>query len=147
MKVLQRNLPLSTTYKVVDFKYIPLIDGQGACCENCGRPIANLVEISNGAGEKFTVGADCAETLVKNDPAMFFEVSPAFQEGKAMRAKILRAAKPQKFESDNLKKAYIYQGGETKFLVLQVEKGASSMTKINFPAVTMEYIKDLLRQQ
>lgn len=49
--IIQRALPLTDTYKVHSFSYVSLIDGQGTCCENCGKLISNMVTLKNQKGE------------------------------------------------------------------------------------------------
>lgn len=57
-----KNLP-SGQYEKISTTYIPLIEGQGACCDNCGRLIANIVRVKHEGGEYYTIGQDCAKTL------------------------------------------------------------------------------------
>ncbi len=135
----QRNLPLADIYCIESFRYVPLIDGDGTCCDNCGKPISNIVTIKNTKNEKFTVGNDCAKTLVADKTDLLFKVEPAFNEGKSLRAKIIKH-----FKSGTIIKAYIYTNNDKKFIVLQNEKGASSMQQINHFETTISYIKDLL---
>jgi hypothetical protein len=138
--IIQRALPLTDTYKVHSFSYVSLIDGQGTCCENCGKLISNMVTLENQKGEKFVVGNDCADTLTIDKSKMFFEVQPAFSEGKSLRAKIMKH-----FKNKTIVKAYIYNGNDKKqFVVLKTSKGASSMQQIMHPKITLPYIKDLL---
>mgnify|MGYP000057622745 FL=1 len=138
--IIQRALPLTDTYKVHSFSYVSLIDGQGTCCENCGKLISNMVTLENQKGEKFVVGNDCADTLTIDKSKMFFEVQPAFSEGKSLRAKIMKH-----FKNNTIVKAYIYVGNDnTQFVVLQNAQGASSMQKIVYPEITLPYINNLL---
>lgn len=139
-QIIQRALPLTDTYSVHSFAYVSMIDGNGTCCENCGRLISNMVTLVNQNGNKYIVGNDCADTLTVDKTKMFFEVQPAFTEGKQMRAKIKSA-----FKKNTIVKAYLYTNKDNViFLVMQTESGASSMSKICFPTITVEYIKDLL---
>lgn len=137
--IIQRALPLNDTYKIHSFKYVSLIDGQGTCCDNCGKLISNMVTLENQNGQQFIVGNDCANTLTK-DVKMFFEVEPAFNEGKSLRAKILKYLK-----NKTIAKVYIYVSKDNKqFIVLQNENGASSMKQIVYPEITIPYINALL---
>lgn len=138
--IIKRALPLTDTYKVHSFSYVSLIDGQGTCCENCGKLISNIVTLENQRGEKFVVGNDCADTLTIDKSKMFFEVQPAFAEGKSLRAKIMKY-----FKNNTIVKAYIYNGDDGKqFIVLQNAQGASSMQHIVYPEITLPYINNLL---
>jgi hypothetical protein len=138
--IIQRSLPLSDKYTVHSFKYVSLIDGQGTCCENCGKLISNMVTLENQKGEKFVVGNDCADTLTIDKYKMFFEVKPAFTEGKSLRAKIMKH-----FKNNTIVRAYIYNGDDAKkFIILQNKQGASSMQQIIHPEITLPYISDLL---
>ena len=47
--MIQRKLPLDVLYNLIDKRYISLIDGCGCTCDNCGKLIANIATISNGA--------------------------------------------------------------------------------------------------
>ena len=91
--IIQRALPLTDKYKVHSFSYVSLIDGGGTCCENCGKLITNMVTVENQNGNKFVVGSDCAETLIFDKSYMFFYVTPQFDEGKRLRAKITKHLK------------------------------------------------------
>jgi hypothetical protein len=64
-KIIQRALPITDTYTVHSYSYVSLIDGQGTCCENCGKLISNIVTLKNQKGKKFIVGNDCADTLTE----------------------------------------------------------------------------------
>lgn len=140
MAIIQRALPLTDTYKIHSFKYVSLIDGQGTCCDNCGKLISNIVTLENQKGEKYVVGNDCADTLTNDKIKMLFEVQPAFNEGKSLRAKIMKH-----FKNNRIVKACIYNSNDSKqFIVLQTAQGASSMQHIVYPEITIPYIKDLL---
>lgn len=138
--IIQRALPLTDIYKVHSFAYVSLIDGQGTCCENCGKLISNMVTLENQHGQKFVVGNDCADTLTIDKSKMMLEVQPAFNEGKGLRAKIMKH-----FKNNTISKAYIYTGKDGKqFIVMQAASGASSMQRIIYPEITLPYINNLL---
>lgn len=64
--IIQRNLPLTVKYNLIDKQYISLMDG-GWCCENCGKPIANIAKVKNETNETYYIGFDCLETLLINN--------------------------------------------------------------------------------
>lgn len=138
--IIQRALPLSDIYKVHSFKYVSLVDGQGTCCENCGKLISNMVTLENQKGERFVVGNDCADTLTTDKSKMFLEVQPAFNEGKSLRAQIMKH-----FKNNTIITVYLYTCNEgEKFVVLQTAQGGSLMKKIVYPEITLPYINNLL---
>lgn len=139
-KIIQRALPLTDTYTIHSYSYVPLIEGIGTCCENCGKLISNLVTLENQRGEKFVVGSDCAETLTIDKLLMTYEVQPAFQEGKRIRAKIMKHLKNNKIE-----KASIYTSKEgDHYVEYHIVKGGTLMEKIIHPRVTLPYIEDII---
>lgn len=138
--VIRRALPLNTTYTVKGFNYVPLIDGGGSCCDNCGKPISNLVTLQDTTGNRFVVGSDCAETLAQKDLA-YIELNYQLSEGKNLRTRIRNA-----FKKQTANVAYIYTSktdGE-QFLVIGKENGPSAMLKISYPETSLHFIKDLL---
>lgn len=62
---IQRNLPLSDTYRVLHISRPGIEAGTGCMCENCGKTIVNSAAIVNQKGERFRVGLDCVKTLTK----------------------------------------------------------------------------------
>lgn len=64
--VIKRNLPLNVQYTCIDKKYIPLIDGCGTCCDNCGKLIANIATVKSVNGVYY-IGFDCLETFLINN--------------------------------------------------------------------------------
>jgi len=100
-----------------------------------------MVTLENQKGEKFIVGSDCANTLTIDKSQMFFEVEPAFNEGKFLRAKIIKH-----FKNNTIQHAYIYNSSKDskQYIVLQAKSGASSMQQIFHPSITVPYIKNLL---
>ena len=140
-KLIERNLSLSDTYTFEGATYIPVIEGGGTCCENCGKLISNIATIKNQHGRAFNVGLDCAETLTisnKWDFECLFK--SAISEGKRIRAKILKHLK-----SGSITMAYKYTSNDsTQFVVYRTKSGGSGMEKILFPDITLKYIESLL---
>lgn len=64
--IIQRNLPLNTRYTVIDKKYVPVLEGGGCTCDNCGQLIANIATVRNEHGI-YNVGFDCLETFLMNN--------------------------------------------------------------------------------
>ena len=65
--IIERNLPLDVKYILTDKKYIPLADGYGCTCDNCGKLIANIATVKNTNGNSFNIGFDCLETILINN--------------------------------------------------------------------------------
>lgn len=59
------KLPVDRSYTYVSRFYIPLMESTGTCCENCGRPIANIATIREANGTLHYVGMDCLETIIQ----------------------------------------------------------------------------------
>ena len=137
--IIQRALPLTDVYKIHSFHYVSILEGGGGCCENCGKLIANIVTLENQHGVKFIVGSDCAETLTIDKSKMFFEVAPAFKEGKALRTKILNALK-KTTQRDKIVRVYI----SNDYLMMKRGDGSNIWQKMNYPDISINYIKDLL---
>lgn len=141
---IQRALPHNDTYKYISSTYISLVDG-GCTCDNCGKLIANLVTVENGSGKRFVIGSDCAETLtsLKNDFNWTLQGKYAFDEGKQLRAKLLKNIKAGKITS-----AYLYKSTDgLNYVVSKLSSGGSSMQQINFPETTLNYISELLESK
>lgn len=64
--IIQRNLPLDVRYTVIDKKYIPIMDGGGCTCANCGKLIANIATVRSDKGT-YNIGFDCMETFLLNN--------------------------------------------------------------------------------
>lgn len=138
--IIQRTLSLTDIYNIHSFSYVPLIDGNGTCCENCGKLISNIVTLENQKGQRYLVGSDCADTLTIDKSKMMFEVNPAFSEGKRIRARIMKL-----FKNNSITRAYIFVSKESnQFIVLQNKEGASSMQQIYYPEITLPYISSIL---
>ncbi|PXV62347.1 hypothetical protein CLV62_12035 [Dysgonomonas alginatilytica] len=89
-RIARRNLPINDTYRFIRSYYNGgIYEGNGECCENCNKPLANIAIIENSSQKQFIVGMDCASTLsgIKNSDA--YEIAESnFKEAKAVRAKI-----------------------------------------------------------
>lgn len=93
-KVIRRNLPINTEYKIIDSFYTGGISENPMSCDNCGKLIANVAVVENTDGDKYHVGMDCAETLSGiKDSLEFIATNNDFNEAKAIRAKINNAFK------------------------------------------------------
>lgn len=102
--IIKRNLPLDSTYKIIDSFYSPLENGN--CCDNCGKPITNIVKVLNEKDVNFYhVGLDCAETLsgISNDFAFNYQHKAAFEDAKQIRVKVLKLIKKAKQDNVVLK--------------------------------------------
>lgn len=66
-QIIERNLPLSDSYKLVSIKRQTLenLDGFVLICDNCNAEIINIATITNQHGNRFDVGLDCLKTLTK----------------------------------------------------------------------------------
>jgi hypothetical protein len=91
--IIQRKLPLNIKYFVVDKKYIPVLDGEGTCCDNCGKIIANIATVKNENGGLFIIGFDCMETLLINNKLLSQEDIESYEKTKKMISKIIRFSK------------------------------------------------------
>lgn len=64
-QVIQRNLPLDKSYKLIDKMYIPILEG-GCICQDCGKLISNIAIVESD-NKKFNVGFDCLNKLIRNN--------------------------------------------------------------------------------
>ena len=94
--IIKRNLSLETKYTVVDKKYIPLENGVGCGCDNCGKLIANIATVKNENNEVFNIGFDCLETLLINNSLLSTNDIADYERIKKMIPKVLRFAKSLK---------------------------------------------------
>lgn len=93
-KVIRRNLPINTTYKLIDSFYTGGIIDNPMSCQNCGKLIANIGVIQNKEGETFDVGMDCAATLSGiKDSFEFDQNMNNFQEATGIRNKVKNSKK------------------------------------------------------
>ena len=98
--IIQRALPLTEKYFLIDKKYIPLTEGCGTCCDNCGQLIANMATVRRESGELFTIGFDCLETILINNQLLSSGDIAEYERVKAQLPKIIRAAKKLKEAMD-----------------------------------------------
>lgn len=91
--IIERNLPLTEKYFLVDKKYIPLVESFGTCCDNCGQLIANIATVKSESGKVFTIGFDCLETLLINNSLLSSGDVAEYEKARAQLPKIIRASK------------------------------------------------------
>lgn len=91
--IIQRNLPLDKKYILVDRKYIPITEGCGLCCDNCGHLIANIATVKDEDGKQYSIGFDCMETFLMNNQLLDKKGVEEYQRIKPMIPKILRFSK------------------------------------------------------
>lgn len=100
--IIQRNLSLAQKYKLNGVSYIPVLDGGGCCCDNCGRLIANIADITGENDKKrYSIGLDCLDTLLENNDLLnsedYFKYQysdkPAIQQAVSLRNKIKKNLK------------------------------------------------------
>ncbi len=94
--IIKRSLSLDTKYTVIDKKYIPLENGCGLGCDNCGKLIANIATVKNESNEVFNIGFDCLETLLINNSLLSTNDVAEYEKVKKMIPKILRFSKQLK---------------------------------------------------
>lgn len=99
--IVQRNLPLNQKYILTDKKYIPLSEGYGTCCDNCGKLISNIATVKNDNGTVFNIGFDCLETILINNNLLSAGDVEAYERVKKMIPKVLRFAKKIKDQLHN----------------------------------------------
>lgn len=109
--IIQRALPLNVNYSVVDKKYIPLLEGGGCTCDNCGKLIANIATVANPDGKRFNIGFDCLETFLINNQLLSTHDIVEFERVKKMIPKCIRAIKQvREMISNNVKNGIIFEG-------------------------------------
>lgn len=94
--IIKRNLPLIVRYTVIDKQYIPLSEGCGMGCDNCGKLIANIATVRNENNETFSIGFDCLETLLINNSLLSTNDIADYERVKKMIPKVLRFSKQLK---------------------------------------------------
>jgi hypothetical protein len=90
--IIQRKLPLTERYTLIDKKYIPLTESCGIGCDNCGQLIANIATVKTG-DKVYQIGFDCLETLLINNQLLSGKDIAEYEAFKRMLPKILRFAK------------------------------------------------------
>jgi hypothetical protein len=91
-KIIQRRLPLDVRYTVTDKIYIPVLDGCGTCCENCGALIANIATVKSSNGS-YNIGFDCLETFLINNNLLDGYTLEELEKVKKNISKVLRFSK------------------------------------------------------
>ncbi len=88
----QFALSHSTTYRLVDCYYSgSLLDGGGTACQNCGKIITHVGIVEDAAGDRYSVGMDCAETLSGLlGTQAYAEAKEAIDYSKRLRAALRR---------------------------------------------------------
>lgn len=65
-QLIERNLKFTNKYAYLGITRGSIESGQVTHCDNCGKLITNMVSIGlYQSNERYTIGTDCAETLVK----------------------------------------------------------------------------------
>lgn len=95
-QIIQRNLPLNQKYVLTNKAYIPLLEGFGTCCANCGKLIANIATVKNEDGKSYEIGFDCLETILINNSLLSTGDVAAYEAAKKMIPKILNFSKKLK---------------------------------------------------
>lgn len=91
--IIERALSLSVRYTLTDKKYIPLENGCGLGCDNCGKLIANIATVRSESGQSYNIGFDCLETLLINNSLLSSGDVEQYEKVKKMIPKVLRFAK------------------------------------------------------
>jgi len=94
-RIIERHLPLNVKYTVTDKKYIPLLDGYGQTCDNCGQLIANIATVKSCNGV-YNIGFDCMETMLLNNQLLEGFTLADLAETKAQINKAISAGKKLK---------------------------------------------------
>jgi len=90
--IIKRNLPLNVTYTVINRKYVPLLDGYGQTCDNCGKLISNIATVKSANGV-YDIGFDCMETFLLNNQILSGFDIKEHTRVKKMIPKVIRMAK------------------------------------------------------
>lgn len=101
--IIERQLSLDVKYILIDKKYIPLTEGYGYTCDNCGKLIANIATVKNTEGKSFNIGFDCLETILINNSLLSTNDIKEYELAKAMIPKIIRFSKTIKEQVSNCK--------------------------------------------
>lgn len=90
--IIKRNLALDVQYTVIDKQYIPVLDGGGCTCDNCGKLIANIATVKSDKGT-YRIGFDCLETLLINNNLLSGTDIQEYEKVKRMIPKAIRLSK------------------------------------------------------
>ena len=93
--IIKRKLNLNVKYVCIDKKYIPLFDGGGTCCDNCGKLIANIATVKSSEGVYY-IGFDCLETFLLNNSLLDGFDLEQYEATKKQIAVIIRLSKQVK---------------------------------------------------
>lgn len=99
--IIKRNLPLNQKYTLIDKKYIPLINGNGCTCDNCGKLIANIATIK--ADKIYNIGFDCLDTILLNNQILSNSDLLNYEAAKKELKKIIALSKKLKTTIENNK--------------------------------------------
>lgn len=102
-RIIKRNLSLDQKYVVVDKQYVPILEGGGACCYNCGQLIANIATVKGDDGRMYNIGFDCLETVLYNNSLLSQNDMDDVEKVKKMIPKVLRFAKLIKEKEEKYK--------------------------------------------
>lgn len=91
-QIIARNLPLNVKYVCIDKKYIPLLDGHGCTCDNCGKLIANIATVKSENGT-YNIGFDCLETFLLNNDLLDGFDAAEYEKVKRWISQVIRIAK------------------------------------------------------
>jgi len=92
-QIIERHLPLTEKYSLIDKKYIPLSESFGYCCDNCGQLIANIATVRSESGKVFSIGFDCLETILINNSLLSSGDIAEYEKARTQLPKIIRASK------------------------------------------------------
>ena len=133
-QIIQRKLPLDVKYICTDKKYIPLLDGYGCGCDNCGKLISNIATVKSVNGT-YNIGFDCLETfLLNNNLLEGFDISE-YELTKKRLGQVLRFGKKLRESIDEHNAKYIYK-------VVGVEFERSRFTSFVDDYYTYYYVFD-----
>lgn len=91
-QVVQRRLPLDVKYTLLGRAYVPLLEGCGTMCANCGKLIANIATVKSKNGA-YSIGFDCLETFLVNNSILDGFDADQHERIKKSIPKALRLAK------------------------------------------------------
>lgn len=93
-QIIQRNLDLTDTYNLIDKNYIPIIDGGGTICQDCGRLISHIALVKGVKQNKhFNVGFDCLTKLLANNTLICNFNAEQLKKYKGQINKVIRFTK------------------------------------------------------
>lgn len=155
-RIIQRNLNLSLVYTLEGISYISILDGNGTCCENCGKPISNIAHLKS-EGKSYYVGLDCMDTLLEQSKNILssddifkynWVYKSAIQKAKSTRSKILKLRKKYPTLKVNFVEfedsfGFSYEAPDEKTGYTN-PLGWDYTYNNEFKELTLNYIKDLL---